>query len=247
MSNPAPLLKPTSTADRVATILRERILTTEEGIYLGSEAELAAEIGVSLPTLRQAARMLEYEQLLKIKPGKGGGYFTRRPTIDTAVKSASQYLSSKDLVSNAMFMDSADPLVIKMLEAAVGCDDEALVEELRQFVEEERRNANNLLQPEESHKVSAWLMYHFGKMSGNVLLELFVRILWNEVSLSRTYGTFEGTEDIVQLNYRTRLRVAEAVLKKDREKAVKAWRRRSKFLRSWPRRGFHLFNPNQMK
>lgn len=247
MSNIAPLLKPTSTADRVATILRDRILSTEEGAYLGSEGELATEIGVSLPTLRQAARMLEYEQLLQIKPGKGGGYFTRRPSIETAIKSASQYLSSKDLVSNAMFMDCADALVLKTIEAAVDCEDDALVEELRQWVEREQHNRDNLLQPEESHLVSAWLMDHLGKMSGNVLLGLFVGILWNEVSTRRTYGTFEGSEEIVKTNYRTRLSVAKEVLKKDKEKALKAWQRRSKFLRSWPRRGFHLYNPNQMK
>lgn len=246
MTKPAPLLKPSSTADRVAQILRERILKTEEEVYLGSEGELAAEIGVSLPTLRQAARMLEYEQLLKIKPGKGGGYFTRRPTIDTAVKSASQYLSAKDIVTNAMFMDCADPLVIKAIEAAVDCDDEALLEELRRFVEEERGNARNLLPPEESFKVSAWLLNHIGKMSRNVLLELFIRILWNEVSISRTTSTFEGAEELVKTNYLTRLRLAEAVLKKDREKAVKAWLRRSKFLRSWPQRGLHLIRPNHV-
>lgn len=231
----------------MANILRERILSTDEGAYMGSEGELAAEIGVSLPTLRQAARMLEYEELLQIKPGKGGGYFTRRPSIETAINSASQYLSSKDLVSNAMFMDCADPLVLKTIEAAVDCDDDDLVEELRQFVATERKNSKKLLQPEESHLVSAWLINHFGKMSGNILLELFVRILWNEVTTKRTYGTFEGTEEIVKTNYRTRLRVAEAVLKKDKEKAVKAWQKRSKFLRSWPRRGFHLYNPKQMK
>ena len=81
-----PLVKTTSTADRVAIILRERILTMDEEVHIGSEADLAAEVGVSLPTLRQAARMLEYEELLTIKPGKGGGYFTRRPTMETAMK-----------------------------------------------------------------------------------------------------------------------------------------------------------------
>ena len=30
--------------------------------------------------------MLEYEELLTVKPGKGGGYFTRRPTIETAIR-----------------------------------------------------------------------------------------------------------------------------------------------------------------
>jgi len=240
MSKPIPLLKPSSTADRVANILREHILSTTEGTYLGSEADLATDIGVSLPTLRQAARMLEYEQLLIIKPGKGGGYFSRRPSIETAINSASQYLSSKDLISNAMFMDCADPIIAQIIEKAVECSDEKLNEELRLFVEEQRSGPNKLLPPEDSFKVSARMMTLFGKMSQNVLLELFARILWNEVSVSRTTGTFEDTDEVMKTNYLTRLRVAEAVLKRDREKALKAWARRSKFLRSWPQRGFQL-------
>lgn len=240
MANRNPQLRPSSTADWVATILRERILATEEGVYLGSESELAEEIGISLPTLRQAARMLEYEKLLKIKPGKGGGYFTRRPSIETAIKSASQYLSSKDLISNAMFLDAADPIVAKMLEQAVKCKNKELREELRQFIEDQRNNSKNLLPPEESFKYSAILMNLFGRMSENILLELFSRILWNEVSVSRTSGTFQGTEDIVRTNYRTRLQVAEAVLEQDKEKALHAWQKRSKFLRTWPQRGLRI-------
>lgn len=233
-------LKPTSTADRAASLLRERILTAPEGDYLGSESAIAAQIGISLPTLRQAARLLEHEQLLVIKPGKGGGYFSRRPDISSAIKSASQYLSSKDLVSDAQFMDTADPIVLKIVEEAARCKVDSLNRELERFVTRERANAKNLLAPEESFKVTAELMTLLGKMAGNTLLELFVRILWNEISVSRTTGTFEGSLEIVRKNYVTRLRVAEAVLEKDQAKAAAAWRVRSEFLRSWPRRGFRL-------
>lgn len=233
MSSPIRLLKPTSTADRVASILRNHILSTSEGTHMGSEADLASEIGVSLPTLRQSARMLEHEQLLTIKPGKGGGYFTRRPNIETAIKSASQFLSSKDLISNAMFMDCADPIVTTIIELAVKCQDEQLVEELKRFVEDQRKDSKNLLPPEEAFKISARFMTLLGQMSQNILLELFSRILWNEVSVSRTAGSFEESQKMIKTNFRTRLRVAEAVLEKDTEKALTAWQKRSKFLRSW--------------
>ena len=125
IKNPV-LVKSSSTADRVAIILREQILSLQEATYMGSEADIAAEVGVSLPILRQAARMLESEELLKIKPGKGGGYFTRRPTIETAMRSASQFLSCKDLNSNSMFMDVADPIVNQIVIAAVNCEDKGL-------------------------------------------------------------------------------------------------------------------------
>jgi GntR family transcriptional regulator, transcriptional repressor for pyruvate dehydrogenase complex len=239
-AHPIPQLRPSSTADWVANILRERILSAEEGVYLGSEGELAEKIGISLPTLRQAARMLEYEELLKVKPGKGGGYFTRRPSIETAIRSASQYLSSKDLISNPMFMDAADTLIAKILGQAVKCSNKELRVELRQFIENQHKNSEQLLPPEESFKYSAILMNLFGRMSENILLELFSGILWNEVSVSRTSSTFQGSEEIVKTNYRTRLEVAEAVFELDEEKALKAWQKRSKFLRSWPQRGLRI-------
>ncbi|PCI76969.1 MAG: hypothetical protein COB20_09160 [SAR86 cluster bacterium] len=235
------LVKPSSTADRVAIILRERILSTKEETYMGSEADLAAEVGVSLPTLRQAARMLEYEEMLTIRPGKGGGYFTRRPSIETAVRSASQFLSSIDLISNATFMDVADPMVNQILIAAVKCKDEALINELRLFVEDQHNNSDQSQLPTEySFRVSTDLMTLLAQMSNNILLELFIRILWNEISVSRTSGTFEESKQIMLSNHTSRISVAKAVLTKDKDKAIRAWKKRSKFIRSWPQRGFEL-------
>ena len=236
-----PLVKSSSTADRVAIILRERILSMEEEVYLGSEADLALEVGVSLPTLRQAARMLEYEELLTIKPGKGGGYFTRRPTIETAMKSASQFLASKVLISNATFMDVADPMVIQALKAAVKCKDEGLINELRLFVGGKHEGSGNTQLPHEySFNVSTDLMALLARMSKNILLELFLGILWNQVSLSRLSGTFEGNKEIMVSNHASRISFAKAVLSKDKDKAISAWKKRSKLIRSWPERGFEF-------
>jgi DNA-binding FadR family transcriptional regulator len=244
MAKIIPVAQSTSTADRVANLLREHIVAVPAGEYLGSEGELAKEIGVSLPTLRQSARMLEHEQLLTIKPGKGGGYFTRRPSIDTAIRAASQFLSSLDLrdrdIKNFRFMDCADPLVTAIIGQAVECNDDQLCAELSDFVQEQRQLPQAHYATEESFKVSATLMTLLGRMSGNTLMELFIRILWNEVSVSSTNATYEETRDIMETNHTTRLRVAEAVLDKDRERAIAAWNTRSKFLRSWPQRGFHL-------
>lgn len=241
MVKPLPLLKPSSTADRVASILRERILLTAEDDYIGSEAELATEIGVSLPTLRQAARMLEYEQLLKIKPGKGGGYFSRRPSIETAIKSASQFLSSKDLISTAMFMDCADAIVGELATKAAHCDDESLREGLATFIESQREILKGDVLPEDSFKFSTEMMTLFAEMSGNILLNLFARILWNEISISYPASvSYEDTQDLMRKNYETRLKLAEAVLSRDEKRARNAWRKRSKFLRSWPQRGYAL-------
>ena len=157
----SPLVKQNSTANLAATILRKRIAEAEENTYLGSEADIALEVGVSLPTLRQTARMLEYEEVLLIKPGKGGGYFARRPSIESAIRSASQFLSATDLNNNEMFMDAADTIMTQIVTNAVNCENSEQIAKLAKFVESQRNQDKSApLSPSFSFKVSTrsrWL------------------------------------------------------------------------------------------
>jgi DNA-binding FadR family transcriptional regulator len=88
---------PRSAAQEVAAVLRERILggQVSPGDLLGSEPGLLADLGVSRPTLRQAARILEHEQLVVVKRGKSGGLFARLPTSDAVAHVASVVLRSQ--------------------------------------------------------------------------------------------------------------------------------------------------------
>ena len=52
-------------------------------------------LGVSRPTLRQAARLLEAEQLLVVKRGLKGGLFARTPTSEGVAHIASVFLRSQ--------------------------------------------------------------------------------------------------------------------------------------------------------
>lgn len=82
-----------SAAAVAAAKLREEILSgVEPGSFLGSEDDLLARLGVSRPTLRQAARILEHEDLLTVRRGKKGGLFARLPTSDTLAHIASVVL-----------------------------------------------------------------------------------------------------------------------------------------------------------
>ena len=56
----------------LAAIGRERL---RRGDRLPNEAELAAELGISKPTLRQALRVLQRSGVLDVRAGKGGGIF----------------------------------------------------------------------------------------------------------------------------------------------------------------------------
>ncbi|NGP08661.1 GntR family transcriptional regulator [Rhodococcus sp. 14C212] len=85
-----------SAARATADVLREEIFSrnmSEE--FLGSEDELLERLGVSRPTLRQAARILESEQLLTVRRGWNGGFYTRRPDASVVARISGLYLRSQ--------------------------------------------------------------------------------------------------------------------------------------------------------
>ena len=80
--------------DSVAEKLRQRILAMPADALIGSEDALVEETQTSRSTLRQVARMLEGEGLLKVKRGVGGGYYSARPDLATIQTAVSSYLQT---------------------------------------------------------------------------------------------------------------------------------------------------------
>lgn len=104
-----------SAPHETATVLREAIMAhegDEEEWLLGSEDEILAQLGVSRPTLRQASRILEQEQLLSVRRGIRGGLYGRRPTAQAVTRIAAVFLRSQnstyeDLISAEMILGPA--------------------------------------------------------------------------------------------------------------------------------------------
>lgn len=84
--------KTSSAIDAAAAQLRSMALAHEEGVLIGSEEALIATLGVSRSTLRQVARLLEREGLLRVRRGINGGYFAQRPDVRTIETTVSSYL-----------------------------------------------------------------------------------------------------------------------------------------------------------
>ncbi len=84
--------KAASTLDSSAARLRKIVLAEPEGALLGSEDTLQSMLGVSRTTVRQVARLLEREGLLRVKRGINGGYFGARPDLGTIEASVGAYL-----------------------------------------------------------------------------------------------------------------------------------------------------------
>lgn len=87
-----------SAIDLAAARLRAAVLEVPDGTLLGGEDVLQGRLGVSRPTMRQVARVLEREGLLRVRRGKNGGYFAARPDpdfIETVVASYLEVLKAK--------------------------------------------------------------------------------------------------------------------------------------------------------
>ena len=74
--------------DLAARELRRQIITGElrEDDTLPPATALARALGVSVPTLREAVRILEAESLLTVRRGVKGGITVRRPDVSVAAR-----------------------------------------------------------------------------------------------------------------------------------------------------------------
>lgn len=82
-------------AHRTAQTLVGMSLACDPGAYLGSEDELLVRLGVSRPTLRQAAKMVERDRMISVRRGTRGGYYAERPDARDAIQSLARFLRIK--------------------------------------------------------------------------------------------------------------------------------------------------------
>lgn len=107
------LSKARSPIDAAADELREMALGTEDGVLIGSEGDLVQHLKVSRVTVRQAARLLEREGVLRVRRGINGGYFASRPSVQMVETVVSAYLNTLGLdtrhtggVATALWMET---------------------------------------------------------------------------------------------------------------------------------------------
>lgn len=94
-----------STIEAAAERLREIARAADPGTLLGNEEGLVGRLGVSRSTIRQVARLLEREGLLRVRRGINGGYFAARPNLNTIETAVSAYLDTLN-------MDAEDVTVV---------------------------------------------------------------------------------------------------------------------------------------
>lgn len=117
-----------ATADR----LRDMIFAQEPATRIGSLNGLAQTLGVGIVTVQQAARILEYEGLLEVRRGPGGGYYGIRPDAGTLERSLAAYMRMQPH-SWEEALDMTSLLFNELCAAAAGCADDTLHAELGRF------------------------------------------------------------------------------------------------------------------
>jgi GntR family transcriptional regulator, transcriptional repressor for pyruvate dehydrogenase complex len=86
-------------SDVLATDLRERILSGElaEGTALPAEREMVKQTQMSRATVREALRILEVQNLVRIRAGRSGGAFVQKPTTNSMASSVGMLIRGQQI------------------------------------------------------------------------------------------------------------------------------------------------------
>ena len=220
-----------SLVTRTARGLADLSLAARAGDPLGSEDELLARLGVSRPTLRQAAKMVESDRLIAIRRGAKGGFYATRPDAADVIRAPARYLR----LNGATIADvhAVTTLIAEATAAAAARSrDPALRDRLAAFREKIDGNdtVGDIIRSETE------LARLLADMSGNPAARLFLEI-------SHTFGRNEHQLRFYQsAEDRRRARVlqqgvCDAVLAGDADIARLMMQRRSALIGGWLARG----------
>jgi DNA-binding FadR family transcriptional regulator len=161
---------------RAAAALRDEILLiAEEGVFLGSEEELLRRLAVSRTTFRQAIRILEYEELVTIRRGVGGGFFTRSPTASSIARMAAVYMSFRR-TPHAQVLQASSVLRREAVRLIATATDPEVRRGPLEFVV---ANSGFYAWPDRRQAIRVVTRFHqlVAQLSGNAALELFMDVV----------------------------------------------------------------------
>lgn len=181
------------TAEVVAQAIRSQIVRGEihEGEALPSETDLMANFGVSRPSLREAFRILESEQLIEVRRGSRGGAVAVRPNVSVAARYLALLMQFDGVMLSDVFQARAliEPLALRLL--AKQEDRTELTQKLRDILmplhEKEK---------EKDHRPQIWLEFftRLFEYAGNRPLALVYGTL-NEVVAHELQDSIDATNN----------------------------------------------------
>ncbi len=218
---------------RTAWALSRMSQSAQDGEHLGSEAELLERLGVSRPTLRQAAKIVESDNLITVRRGPHGGFFAARPGAPDAIRAPALFLSLNGATVSQVHAVARLVLSETAVEAA-HCRDEGLCHALQAIRAELDTADVEQEEPAATLARDRELAELLGRMSGNPALILFVQIGYAFGSFSPKLNLYQSEE----VRRRTRISqraICDAVLGRDGDVARLMMDRRSDLVGEWIR------------
>jgi GntR family transcriptional regulator, transcriptional repressor for pyruvate dehydrogenase complex len=224
----SPESRPQKSAEIIVEEIRRQIVSGElkPDDALMSETELTVEFNVSRPTLREALRILEAEQLIYVRRGAQGGARVRMPDATSASRSVGTLLQLAGTTMNDVWEARVliePPLARRLAERHRRSDLAAL----NQCLDEHRESLHD---PEAFARSTARFHHLVLTRAGNQTLGLLAGIL-DEIFQRHAQAVVvehRKTGDQLQLNQTTlrgHVRLVEIIESGDGEKAESAWRK----------------------
>ena len=236
-SMPKPVLRGSAAAEGSSLVsqavdgLRKVVLDAPgPGTFLGSESDLMVALQISRPTFRQAAKLLLHENLLTIKRGVGGGFFTQAPSGEAVSRAAALYLNLHQTTLRQI-SDVAMPLQTEAARLLANHPDPVHRAGLRAFVA--RFDAGD---PTDAERNPFRRMLAFeqllGELAGSPAIWLVMKVMRDLVRDPR-HAHFKLTADRAAAYEQFQRRLADAVLDGDAQMTVLISQRHSALVRSW--------------
>ncbi len=178
------------------------------GQVLGSERELLERYGVSRAVFREAVRLVEHQQVARMRRGPGGGLIVTEPTVDTIIDATVLYLSRVDARLDEVF------------EARLALEELVTLLAPSRLVDSDRADLEGLVRAESDGTVRDHRALHsmLAKATRNPALELFVDIL-NQVTLLYFADAKSLTPETLDEAAHAHARITDAVIAGDADLA----------------------------
>ena len=222
------------TAELIATLYRRQIVRGElrPGDTLPSEQQLMGQFGVSRPTLREAFRILEAEDLISVKRGSRGGARVTQPSLSVAARYVGLLLQVQgttiaDVYEARMVLEPACARLLARRRTRQDLADlTACISELRGAVEAGQPKAPEpALWSRQAARFHELIMQRSGSktlaVQGGVLQDIVATHL--TLAITRGYAEDEASGDY-RRNMRSYSKLVELVEKRDGPGAERHWR-----------------------
>lgn len=191
-----------SVADRIVAEISRR--GWPEGEVLGSEPDLLERYGVSRAVFREAVRLLEHQQVARMRRGPGGGLVVTAPTLEAVIDPVAVYLfyanTRVDHVAEARI--ALEGTVAELATDRLTGGD---VEALEDLADREREGGTG--DHRELHSLLA-------SITRNPAIEVFVNLL-NRLMYLYFPDASRIRRDTVSATHKAHVAIIEAVLARD--------------------------------